>query len=726
MAILAHTLRKTVEEYYGRCINSPGAGMTPRVQQLDFASDIAEMIAGNYVSILESKTGTGKTLTYLLAAAVTAQGDSTRTVTIATPQKHLQQEIIETFERHVKPLFPKISIALLKGRVNYVSLGALEVERMHIERNEELADEARAGMLVRLEDFREYVDEMKGDIDLIETTDPARIPEFVDLSRLVISAGSADDDDYYTSAKEAARDARIIVTNHTMLLMSAMMASGKRRGFLPLENLIIDEGHSFINAAYNALHYSVAIRTVEDTIYRIRDLVEFMDVSPLKFKGTKTLLENLGKAARKTREIRDSIMDKTNQITGPGNGSGKKNRVIHMRQYQSSPAVNARVKEINGFVSTLSDVLSETHKTLVRHHKPLARMKGMENFLGRFSDIVSSVKRFVAGNAGPATRQAGGGSYYYVSLSRDRGYPSIGAAKYDIGGWLANILWSKVNSVVLTSGTVADPNSLYAPLSPIPGETRLSISCNHMLNELGIKIKLPGSRLGLMCAYTPHFEWKDVMVHLYSKAPVFQVDKDGDARDAKSDIAVYALPLIIKALRKTTGGGLALMPAYEDAAMLVEYMEVLKKAGRNGGTDRRLIAQQPFVSIRSCVEEHRKDPGKSLLALVGGWEGLDLPGEQLTALFILRIPHGSPDDPVYVARKAARARSRSSYIGFRTEEFWRFRQGLGRLLRREGDHGEIHIFDSRIVNDPGHVSYMKFVEREFAAPAGGKKKIVIH
>ncbi len=725
MTTSAQTLKKTVKKYYEWCINTPGAGMTPRAQQLDFTSDIAEMIAGDYVSILESKTGTGKTLAYLLAAAVTAQADSTRTITIATPQKHLQQEIITTFERYVKPLFPKISIALLKGRVNYVSAGALDAERMHIERNEELTDEDREGMLAQFEDFRGYVDEMKGDIDLIETTDPVRIPGFIDMSRLALSAGSQGDDDYYTRAKEAAAGARIIVTNHAMLLMSALMAAGKRQGFLPLENLIIDEAHSFINAAYNALHYSVAIRTIEDTIYRIRDFVEFMNVSPLKFKGTKAVLGALDDAAAKTRVIRGSMMQKADEITGSGNGNGKKGRVIHMRQYQSSPAVNAKVREMNGFVSTLSDVLSETGKSLTRHRKSLVQMKGMDNLLGRFSDLSSSVKRFVAGNTGPAAGQTAGGSYYYVSLSRDRGYPSIGAAKYDIGGWLANILWSKIDSVVLTSGTVADPNSAYAPLSPIPGETRLSISCNHMLTELGIKIKLSRLKLGLMCAYTPHFEWKDVKVHLYSKAPVFQADAEGATREAKSDIITYSIPYMINALKNTEGGGLALLPAYEDAAMLAEYMDVLSKAGKNGGAGRKVIVQQPFVSIRSCVEQHRQDPGKSLLALVGGWEGLDLPGDQLTMLFIPRIPHGSPDDPVYVARRAARVKARSSYLGFRTEEFWRFRQGLGRLLRREGDHGEIHIFDSRIVNDPGHASYMRFLEREFPPSAGGRRKIVI-
>jgi len=60
--------------------------------------------------------------------------------------------------------------------------------------------------------------------------------------------------------------------------------------------------------------------------------------------------------------------------------------------------------------------------------------------------------------------------------------------------------------------------------------------------------------------------------------------------------------------------------------------------------------------------------------------------------------------------------SANAYFGIKIEDFWRFRQGIGRLARKEGDSGNIHIFDSRLFDDSKsstHSEYMKYLKKEF-------------
>ena len=708
-----------IKKYYDKCIEAPGANMMPRAQQLAFAADIARTIDGDFFSFLESKTGTGKTVAYLLAAAIAIENNGEKKVTIATPKKHLQQEIVDTFERHIKPLFPEMSIALLKGKVNYISPAVIEAEKLQVQADEHLTDEEKETRREELEHFHEYVDAMEGDMDLVETTNPALIPKFInDLSSFAISAGTRGEVDlyYYRRAKDRAQDAQIIVTNHAMLIMSAMIATDANPGLLPVSNLIIDEAHSFISAAYNALHDSVAIRTVEENLHHIKVMTAIMRGSAaLKFRGVKTVVNTLENAISETREIRESITSIGGAILGArnGNGNGYRTRVIHMRDYgRSNPVLDTKIRAVKAYIAELSRTLSATRKVLSKYRKNLEKMGGMENFLEKLFEAADTVRKM-------STREHGEKSYHYLSLSKERGYPSVGTARYNINGWLAGILWSKVKSAVLTSGTIADESSTYAPESDAPGNVRLAIKYNHIEIELGLHISVKPSRIYKACAYTPHFRWENVVVHLYKSAPLFEADENGNVRAAKFEIFAFAAPHITDALARVHGGGLMLVPAYEDASLFVER-------DKENHIGRDLIVQRPLVSTRSYVERHKKNPGGNLLVLVSGWEGLDLPGDQLTSLFIPRIPHGSPDDPVYVARRSAKRKSKSAYVAFRTEELWRFRQGIGRLLRTEDDHGEIHIFDRRVVADPGHSAYKAFIDREFGDSSNGKQKIIIH
>lgn len=75
------------------------------------------------------------------------------------------------------------------------------------------------------------------------------------------------------------------------------------------------------------------------------------------------------------------------------------------------------------------------------------------------------------------------------------------------------------------------------------------------------------------------------------------------------------------------------------------------------------------------------------------WEGIDLPGEQLTCLFIVRLPFAVPTDPLVAARGAGYDDSFAEYVV--PDAVLRFRQGFGRLIRRATDRGVVVILDNR-------------------------------
>ena len=98
------------------------------------------------------------------------------------------------------------------------------------------------------------------------------------------------------------------------------------------------------------------------------------------------------------------------------------------------------------------------------------------------------------------------------------------------------------------------------------------------------------------------------------------------------------------------------------------------------------------------AERFRERRGAVLLGVQSLWEGVDFPGEALEVLVVARLPFSVPDDPVVEAR-AERLRDRG-LDPFRhdavPEAVMRFRQGVGRLIRRATDRGVLVVCDPRL------------------------------
>jgi Rad3-related DNA helicase len=84
-----------------------------------------------------------------------------------------------------------------------------------------------------------------------------------------------------------------------------------------------------------------------------------------------------------------------------------------------------------------------------------------------------------------------------------------------------------------------------------------------------------------------------------------------------------------------------------------------------------------------------------LLGTASFWEGIDVPGERLSCVIMVRLPFPVPTEPVYAAR-AEQVRDAFSQLAL-PQAALRLKQGFGRLIRRSTDRGAVVILDNRIL-----------------------------
>jgi ATP-dependent DNA helicase DinG len=152
---------------------------------------------------------------------------------------------------------------------------------------------------------------------------------------------------------------------------------------------------------------------------------------------------------------------------------------------------------------------------------------------------------------------------------------------------------------------------------------------------------------------------------------------------------------IISIAEVTKGRMLILFTSHE---MLRKTYELIKESGFLN--DYAIIAQGISSGSRSRLTRNFQKFDKAiLLGTSSFWEGVDIPGEDLTCLIIVRLPFSPPDEPLTEAKcdliKQNGGNPFSDYS--LPEAIIRFKQGFGRLIRTKHDRGLIFIFDRRLV-----------------------------
>ena len=98
------------------------------------------------------------------------------------------------------------------------------------------------------------------------------------------------------------------------------------------------------------------------------------------------------------------------------------------------------------------------------------------------------------------------------------------------------------------------------------------------------------------------------------------------------------------------------------------------------------------------LERFRSTPNAVLFATASFWQGVDVPGAQLSCVIIDRLPFAVPSDPIVAARvRALQEDGRNAFTEYQIPEaVLALKQGFGRLIRSKSDRGILSILDNRI------------------------------
>jgi ATP-dependent DNA helicase DinG len=219
------------------------AGFKQRSQQLELAQAIYDAIESTGMLIAEAGTGTGKTFAYLVPALLTGGK-----VLVSTGTKTLQDQL---FDRDLPAVRDALalgtSIALLKGRANYVCLYRLQ----RAAREATLGTREEAAQLRRIEHFSRST--LTGDrSDLPDVPEDAPVWVHATSTRENCLGQECPDykDCFVMRARRNALAADVVVVNHHLFFADVALRDEGVAELLPACNTVIfDEAHQLPEVA---------------------------------------------------------------------------------------------------------------------------------------------------------------------------------------------------------------------------------------------------------------------------------------------------------------------------------------------------------------------------------------------------------------------------------------------------------------------------------------------
>jgi ATP-dependent DNA helicase DinG len=147
--------------------------------------------------------------------------------------------------------------------------------------------------------------------------------------------------------------------------------------------------------------------------------------------------------------------------------------------------------------------------------------------------------------------------------------------------------------------------------------------------------------------------------------------------------------MIPRLILENGGRTLVLFASYADLEAIVPRV-----AGQVDGKGYPLLIQQRSMPTLPLCDAFRTIEESVLFGVDTFWYGVDFRGDTLTQVIITRIPYPSPSDPIQAARKQMLPPA-AYWNRYRYETEIKLRQGIGRLIRCQTDHGRVVILDSR-------------------------------
>ena len=637
-----------------------------RPVQVELLQNIVRAFNEEKIAVFEAGTGVGKSYSYLIPSVLWALLNHERVI-VSTGTINLQQQLCEKDIPAVEKIIgKKFKYVLLKGRQNYVCMRRLN----------------DAASILDL--FEGESEELKKIADWAQNSPTGSKSDMTFMpSESVWSKVNSESDAcmgkkcpffgecFVMKVRKEAANANLIVVNHHLLfadIESRLGGAGYDDAAVlpPYRHIVFDEAHGIENAATSFFSESVnrfKLNKLINQMYRHRKNSESGHLCSLAILSSNE--EKAGDAFELTNKIKLAL---TNVEIAAKDLLSKD---YTMRLYDATArdfgpllvAIGELTRTLGSFTGVIREVMEGVDeddrdapcywesKVILRHLESyVILLKNFSVWDEKRDDVFWIQKKRL-----PPDMVRDGSDAEYVILTQ---------TPLDISHLMNEGVFEQMSTVVCTSATLKTGRDF-----------------NYWMRRTGVT--LSGEERIIKGEFPSPFP--------YNKNMLFAVPSDAPLPDniQFQQWVEMALPRLIQA---AAGRTLVLFTSYES----------LKSAHRTVVASMRgfpgRIMKQGEDDNAKLLEAFKKENESVLFATDSFWQGVDIPGESLSQVIIVKLPFTVPNDPVFVARaEAIEKRGGSSFMELSVPEaVIKFRQGIGRLIRRSDDKGVVVVLDRRI------------------------------
>ncbi|PZE21912.1 ATP-dependent DNA helicase DinG [Paenibacillus xerothermodurans] len=630
--------------------------------------------------MIEAGTGTGKSLGYLIPSLYYGLKQDKKVV-VSTHTINLQEQIRERDIPLLQDLFPVgFRASVLKGRNHYLCLRKFE-SKINLQDFENGRDDriTAAQMVVWLGETERGDDE-----ELF----------FSNKGQQFWHSVSSDADSclnrscpwfkkcFYHRAKHQSNTADLVITNHS-LLFTDMKAENR---LLPsYKNLVIDEAHHFEEVASKHLGIELYYGAFVSTLSWLYKDSRSGQLSLLRGKlqrdereQAQAWCEKIDAIAPKLIRIKDEwdeMMELLYQVlasrTDPA--QSEVGQLVYRIKKEHVPVGwdKLMVLEDNLFIQ-LSDVLKQMDK-LFGELKEMQDELDMQSLL---TDVSGTLKELYAHRDHLHFFMTMPDDNYVYWLEAGSGKSKslqLVSVPIDVSGMLQQYFFDVKDSVVMTSATLS-----------------VGKSFDYTCEQLGLRPEDEEGRLKTLQLPSPFNYRKQALVAIPRDFPSIR----GTA--GEKQFVEHLSQSLAEVALETKGRMLVL---FTSNRMLKQAHAALKDKLQPFGI--QVLGQGVDSGNRSKLTRlFQSSPASILLGTSSFWEGVDIPGEALSCLAIVRLPFQPPNHPLVEAKtENLKKQNLNPFMKLSVPQaVIRFKQGFGRLVRTAKDRGIVIIYDTRVID----------------------------